>query len=238
MQAAPPTNSFYRGACALPTIRKLRSGALFSASRPDLPAPLETIIDRDGLSFRTSLAPEPSVRSRGVPYYLQPDKHARKSYVLLAEVMRRTGKYGMAKILLRSRQYIAAVYPEGDVLVVNLLRYAHELRDQAMLDLPRRGMKGMDLSEGEIKMAERLVESMAGEWDPKKYHDTYREDLLQMIHRRIETGQTAETTEPAPRPSRPAKVVNIMELLKRSLEQAEKSGAGNRRKHETRRKAG
>ena len=167
------------------------------------------------------------------PYYLQPDKKAHKSYALLREVMRRTGKYGIAKVVLRSRQYIAAVYPEGNVLVVNLLRYLYELRDASTLDVPSR----VELSDGEIKMAQRLVETMFGEWDPKRYHDTYRDDLLRMIHYRVKTGQAAESREASPPPSRQTKVVNIMDLLKRSVEHTEKSGAG-RHKPESRRKAG
>jgi DNA end-binding protein Ku len=170
------------------------------------------------------------------PYYLQPDKKARKSYALLREVMRRTGKYGIGKIVLRSRQYIAAVFPEGDVIVVNLLRYPYELRDASTLDLPEQNEKSMGMSDGEIRMAERLVESMVDEWNPQKYHDTYRDDIMQMIQHRIDTGQTAESTEPMPSAPRPTKVVDIMDLLKRSVEQAEKSGP--KRKQPQKRKAG
>ncbi len=168
------------------------------------------------------------------PYYLVPERRARKSYALLREVLRRSGKYGIAKIVLRSREYIAAVLPQEDVIVVNLLRYAYELRSTAALDVP--GKETM--SEGELKMAERLLEAMVEHWDPEKYHDTYRDDVLKMIHERIESGETEESAEPAPRPARPAKVVNIMDLLKKSVEQAKKPERPQRRRQEPRRKAG
>lgn len=170
------------------------------------------------------------------PYYLQPDKKARKSYALLREVLRRTGKCGIARLVLRSRQYIAAVYPLDNVIVVDLLRYAYELRDASSLDLPEKGE--VSFSEGELRMAERLVETMVAEFDPKKYRDTYHEDVMQMIRQRIESGQTAEPAQPTPRAPRPTTVVNIMDLLKRSVEQADRTAPADQRKSRHGRKAG
>jgi DNA end-binding protein Ku len=172
------------------------------------------------------------------PYYLVPDKKARKSYALLREVLHKSGKVGIARIVLRSRQYIAAVLPVDRVLVVHLLRYAHELRDAGALDLPAEGTRANGISDGEVKMAERLVEAMYGEWNPEKYRDEYRDDLLAVIEHKVESGQTEVVVDESPvTEKRPAKVVDIMELLKRSVQQAEK--AEPKKRSETgRRRAG
>jgi DNA end-binding protein Ku len=151
------------------------------------------------------------------PYYLAPDKRGAKAYALLRETLRRTGKVGIAKVVIRTRQYLAAVVTRGDVLTLELLRYAHELRDPGELDLPR-GKQGV--SERELEMAERLVAGMVEAWHPEKYKDDYRRDLMKMIEERVKAGQLAASAEPAPRPERAggAKVVDLMALLKKSVE--------------------
>jgi DNA end-binding protein Ku len=151
------------------------------------------------------------------PYYLAPDKKGAKSYALLRETLRRTGKVGIAKVVIRTRQYLAAVVARGDVLTLELMRYAHELRDPKDLDVPH-GKQGV--SERELQMAERLVEGMVEKWDPEKYKDDYRRDLMKMIKERVEAGELEASSEPAPSPKRPAggQVVDLMALLKSSLE--------------------
>jgi len=151
------------------------------------------------------------------PYYLVPEKKAAKAYAMLREVLRRTGKAGIAKVVIRTRQYLAAVVARGDVLTLELMRYAHELRDPAELDVPK-GKQGV--SERELEMAQRLVEGMVEPWKPEKYKDDYRRDLMKMIEERAKAGQLEGSPEPAPRPERAAggKVVDLMALLKRSVE--------------------
>src|SRR6185295_3224281 len=153
------------------------------------------------------------------PYYLAPDSKGTKAYALLRETLRRTGKVGIAKVVIRTRQYLAAVVARGDseVLTLELMRYAHELRDPSELDVPR-GKSGV--SDKELQMAERLVEGMVEAWDPEKYKDDYRRDLMKMIEERAEAGELEASSEPAPKPERPSgKVVDLMSLLKRSLEE-------------------
>jgi len=152
------------------------------------------------------------------PYYLAPDKKGMKSYALLRETLRRTGKVGIAKVVIRTRQYLSAVVARGDVLTLELLRYAHELRDPSELEVPK-GKEGV--SERELEMAERLVEGMVEAWDPEKYKDDYRRDLMKMIEERVEAGQLEASPEPAPKPARQAggQVVDLMALLKRSVEE-------------------
>src|SRR3954453_8550349 len=151
------------------------------------------------------------------PYYLAPDKKGAKAYALLRETLRRTGKVGIAKVVIRTRQYLAAGVARGDVLTLELMRYAHELRDPSELDVPS-GKQGV--SDREVEMAERLVEGMVAAWDPEKYKDTYRNDLMKMIEKRVDAGQLESSPEPAPRPKEVgAKVVDLMALLKQSVEQ-------------------
>jgi DNA end-binding protein Ku len=160
------------------------------------------------------------------PYYLAPDKRGAKSYALLRETLRRTRKVGIATVVIRSKQYLAAVTVHDDVIVLNILRYAQELRDTDDLDLPK-GNGGV--SERELDMAERLVEGMVASWDPEQYHDTYQEDLKAMIERRVKAGQTeagAEPAEEAPKPAR-GQVIDLMALLKRSVDEGG-SGGGSK----------
>ena len=151
------------------------------------------------------------------PYYLGPDKKGSKAYALLREVLRRTNKVGIAKVVIRTRQYLAAVVPRGEVLTLELLRFAHELRDPSELDIPK-GKEGV--SERELDMAERLVEGMVDAWDPEKYKDDYRRDLMKTIEERVEAGQLEAAPEPEPKPRQRAdNVVDLMALLKRSVEE-------------------
>jgi DNA end-binding protein Ku len=151
------------------------------------------------------------------PYYLGPDKKGAKSYALLRETLKRTKKVGIAKVVIRSKQYLSAVIAQDDVIVLNILRFAHELRDPSELDLPR-GKEGV--TERELDMAERLVEGMVDSWDPEKYRDDYYKDLMKMIHDRAEAGQLDEAPEapPVPKPERAGNVVDLMALLKQSVE--------------------
>jgi DNA end-binding protein Ku len=163
------------------------------------------------------------------PYYLAPERRGAKSYALLRETLRRTGKAGIAKVVIRTRQHLAAVAPFDDVIVLDLMRFQDELRDAAELDLPA-GKQG--LTEKELKMAQRLVETMIDAWDPERYRDDYRVDLKALIDARVAAGELegGKAKAPARRPSR-GKVVDLMELLKRSVDE------GGRRRPPARRPA-
>lgn len=163
------------------------------------------------------------------PYYLAPGRGARKGYALLREALARAGKVGIAKVVIRARQHLAALIVQERLLVLNLLRFAHELRDPAALDVPGAGEAAV--SAREVDMGVQLVEAMAARWDPKKYRDDYREDLLRLIERKARSRQAKalpEKTEERPGERR-GKVVDITDLLKRSLERAQKSPEGGRR---------
>lgn len=159
------------------------------------------------------------------PYYLAPDKKGTKGYALLREALRRSGKAGIATVVIRTRQYLAAVLPEDDVLVLELLRFAHELRDPGELEVPK---GDAEVSARELGMAERLIEGMVDAWEPEKYADTYEKDVMEMIERRVESGETeAVETPKVKKPAGGGKVVDLMMLLKRSVDEtAGRSGKG------------
>lgn len=168
------------------------------------------------------------------PYYLEPAKNGRRAYALLRDVMRKTGKVGIAKIVLRTRQHLAALIPQGDLLVLHTLRFPGEVRDASNLDLPQAKAKGNAVSSQEIKMAEQLLETMTGKWNPDDYRDDYRADLLKLIDRKVKAGQTkvVESRSASPRPKRGDNVIDIMSLLRQSVKKSQqgKRGAGRQRK--------
>jgi DNA end-binding protein Ku len=148
------------------------------------------------------------------PYYLAPGKHGDKGYALLRETLIRTGRVGLATVVIRTREHLAALYAVEDVLVLNTLRYANELRDPKELKLPE-DLKSAKVTAKEVDMAERLVEDMAIDFDPAKYHDTYRDDLLKMIEEKASGKTRAEPK--AKRAPRGAEVIDFAALLEKSL---------------------
>lgn len=161
------------------------------------------------------------------PYYLAPDKRGHKGYALLRETLKQTGKIGIANVVIRTRQYVAALIPVGDVIVMNTLRYANELRGTDEFEVPSSNLKAAGVNAREIEMAQRLVDGMTAKWNPEEYRDTYHEDLIALIEKRVQAGQTEVITEPSQEgEERPAKgeVIDLMALLKRSVETKGKAG--------------
>src|SRR5258708_18595458 len=163
------------------------------------------------------------------PYYLGPAKRGEKPYALLRDAM---AKAGIATVVIRTRQYLAALIPQGDALVLNTLRYAKELKSAEDLEIPEK-LKGVKVSSKELDMALRLIEDMADEWQPSKFHDTYREDLLKRIEEKVKTGQTEEITEPEKeeKVAKGADVIDLMSLLKKSVDKAQKPNRPARKRH-------
>jgi DNA end-binding protein Ku len=147
------------------------------------------------------------------PYYLVPAKGGERAYALLREAIRESGRIGIAKFILRDAQHLAAVEVIKDALVLSVMRFADELVDVTQFDLP--GDSG--IRKNELDMAKALVNSLAAEWNPGKYTDDYRENLLRIIKAKMK-GKKVDL-EPAAEP-RQAEVVDLMERLRRSLEQS------------------
>jgi DNA end-binding protein Ku len=164
------------------------------------------------------------------PYYVEPQKKASKSYALLREALEKSGKVGIARVVLRTRQHIAALLVRDDVLVLNLLRYPHELRATDRLDVPdRKGAKGATAAE--VRMAEQLIEGMTGRWEPARFKDEYRDDVMALVRKKVRSNQTHTILEPEPGEEPPAprrEVVDLMPLLKQSLERRAKGADGKR----------
>jgi DNA end-binding protein Ku len=150
------------------------------------------------------------------PYFLEPGKKASKGYALLRDALSETGKAGIAKVVIRTRQYIAALVARGDGLVLDLLRYDQELREMDRLDLPGNADEE-GVKKQEMKMARDLVESMAGPWDPSEYHDEYREKLQAWIEEKIESGEVERAPETSPGGEEAPEPINMMEALRKSL---------------------
>lgn len=149
------------------------------------------------------------------PYYLSPGRGGDKVYALLRETLHKAGRIAIATVVIRTRQHLCALVPVGDGIIMNTLRYATEIRNPEDLKLP--GDSG--LTDKELKMALSLVEEMSEEWNPQEYHDTYREDVLKLVEKKVKAGQTHTITAPSdesPAP-RASNVVDLVALLKQSL---------------------
>ncbi|RRW42671.1 Ku protein [Pseudomonas luteola] len=149
------------------------------------------------------------------PYFLSPEKHSEKVYILLRETLKRTGKVGVANVVMHTKQHLAVIMPLGDTLVLNTLRWANEVRSAEDV-----GLEDLDakVSKREIDMAERLVEDMTESWDPEQYHDTFEDNVMKLVERKVREGklETLEAPEQEA-PQRTADVIDLTELLKRSL---------------------
>ena len=154
------------------------------------------------------------------PYYLAPGKRGEKGYALLRETLKKAKKIAVANVVIRTKQHLAALVPIGDMLVMNTLRYADELRSMDEFELPESKTKRTNVSDKEIEMALRLVDDMSEKWKPEQYHDTYREDILARIDEKIDAGESEVIAEPRKddEPRQGAEIVDLMALLKRSVE--------------------
>ena len=162
------------------------------------------------------------------PYFLLPDKRGERAYSVLRQVMAKRGLAAVGLLVLRTRQHLCAVMPEGDFLALDLLRFDHELRPASELPAGANG-GGAKPTSKELALAEDLVDRMVTDWDPSKYKDAYRDDLLDAIRQKAKTG----TVEPrnVPEEARP-EPIDLVRLLKRSVEGAK----GSAKKKEDRRR--
>lgn len=147
------------------------------------------------------------------PYLLAPTKGSEKAYRLLLDTLEDTEQVGLGQVVVRTRQYLCAVYPYQKTLVAQLLRYDEELRDPADLGVTAPRAKPLAT---EMNMAEQLLKSMATEWDPAAYKDEYRSDLMAMIKKRAKKGTRSVQATPEPEKGE-ARVLDLMTALKRSM---------------------
>src|SRR5688572_8272616 len=138
------------------------------------------------------------VRFFDKPYVLVPGNKGEKGYVLLREAISAAGKAGIARVVIRARQYLAAVLPQGEALVLELLRYPQELADVSEFDLPGKDLREHGVQKKEIDLATKLIGGMTAKWNSSKYHDEYRDVLLKLIQRKVDAGQTEVIYEEVP----------------------------------------
>jgi DNA end-binding protein Ku len=141
------------------------------------------------------------------PYWLEPARQGRKAYSLLCEALTRSRRVGIGTIVMRQREYLAALRPSGKALMLTTMRFADEIRPAEELDLPTESA-----DKRELDLALQLVDTLASDWKPEKYHDTYREVLRKVIEQKVEGKEVA-----VPPPSKPPKVIDLMEALRASL---------------------
>lgn len=162
------------------------------------------------------------------PYYLVPGKKAEKGYVLLRETLRRTGKIGIARVVIRTREYLAAVMPKGDAMMLVLLRYPQELIDAGEYAFPEGKPASYRVSAKEIDMAGQLIESMADAWKPTEFRDEFRDRLRKVIEKRMKSKGVVVTREEETAPENAAtNVVDFMALLQKSLSSKRRTPARN-----------
>ncbi|HWL54913.1 MAG TPA: Ku protein [Chthoniobacteraceae bacterium] len=157
------------------------------------------------------------------PYYMEAQKGGDRPYVLLRDALRGTGKIGIAKVVIRTRQHLAAVKPQDDSLMLELMHFPSELLATSEFKQP----KDTGTNQKEMSMARTLIETMSEKWDPEAYKDDYREALEEMIEEKI-AGGPAETPQPAARPAGGGKVIDLVAILEQSLNQ--KKPAANHKK--------
>lgn len=149
------------------------------------------------------------------PYYLEPQKGGERAYALMRQALGESKKVGIAKVVLKSREHLAAVKTVGDLMTLQTMRFAHEIVDTDSLNLP----KVTDVSKKEMDLANMLIDSMSDKFDPAKYKDDYHDKVLEVIQAKV---QGVSPKVPEAKATGPGKVVDLMEVLKMSLTETKK----------------
>src|SRR5580658_1264275 len=196
---------------------------------------IEVFVERDAIS--------PTYFEK--PYILVPAKKMEKGYVLLRETLKKTGRIGIGKVVIRTRQYLCALMPQEDALVLNLMRFPQELVSPDEFTLPAGKPAAYKVSARELDMAAKLIESMSDSWKPSEFRDDFRDKLHKFIAQRVAKKGGGKSAEPEaePHPKASSNVVDFVALLKKSLETKgkgadDKGRASSRRPAGTRRRAG
>jgi DNA end-binding protein Ku len=166
---------------------------------------------------------EIDIRYFDKPYILVPDKKGEKGYVLLREAISKSGKAGIARVVIRARQHLAALMARGDALMLELLRFDQELRSLSEFDLPGHDLRKYKVSKQETDLATQLVEGMSGDWDASAFHDEYRDALMKLVKSKIKRGETeAIEVEEEEEEDQSPQTLNFMDVLKESVSHTSK----------------
>ena len=160
------------------------------------------------------------------PYYVAPINKGQKVYALLREALVKTGKIGLAKVVIATKQHLAALVPSGPALVLNLLRWGDEVKSLDNLDLPAAGSKAPGFSAAEMKMATQLINEMSGEWNPDDFKDEFKHEVMKLVEKKVKAGDTETVVQPEEdAPSGGAEIIDLSELLARSLKGGKRTPA-------------
>ena len=152
------------------------------------------------------------------PYYLEPQKGGERAYALMRDALAQSRKVGIAKVVLKSREHLAALKSVGELMTLQTMRFAHEIVETGALNLPKKA----DISKKEMDLANTLIDSMSDKFDPTKYKDEYHDKVLEIIQMKV-AGVSPQA--PAAKGPGPAKVIDLMEVLKQSLNETQKAKA-------------
>jgi DNA end-binding protein Ku len=196
---------YSKGSYAVIDEKELRAAAPEATETVDI----ESFVDADAVDLRYFEK----------PYYLVPGKRAEKGYVLLRETLKKTGKVGIAKLVIRTRQYLAMLKPHEDALILILLRFPQELIDADEFNLPAGKAASHRVSERELDMAAQLVDSMSVPWRPEDYKDDFRQRLRKLVEQQVKKQGGKRKAKPAPeaKPEPTSNVVDFMSLLQKSV---------------------
>ena len=145
------------------------------------------------------------------PYFMEPQKGGQRAYALLRDVLGSSGKVGIAKVVIKTRQYLAAVKANGESLMLELMHFADELVEPSQLQMPGK----IEVRKGEVNMAKELIDRMTTKWDPNQYKDDYKSALMKLIESKAESGDAA--LPKAKRPRRATQVIDLTDVLRKSL---------------------
>lgn len=156
------------------------------------------------------------------PYYLEPINKGAKVYALLRDALLQTRQVGVARVVIQNKQHLAALVPSGPGLILNLLRWGDEIRSWEDLDLPPEGPAAAGVSEKELAMARALIDDMSRKWDPQRFSDSFKDEIMALVERKVRAGQlhsVAQQPERAPEDEIPfgAQILDLGDLLERSL---------------------
>jgi DNA end-binding protein Ku len=173
------------------------------------------------------------------PYYVVPINKGGKVYALLREALFNTKRIGVARVVIQTKQHLAALVPSGPALVLNLLRWADEIRSWENLNFPAEGTEEAGITEKELKMAEQLVTDMSGKWQPEQFEDSFKDEIIKLVNKKVETGDIQSVVQPEEEESpRGAQILDLTELLQRSLKSKESEGSQKRASIKSSAKAG
>ena len=159
------------------------------------------------------------------PYYVLPDSKNQKAYVLLREALKKTQKVGVAKAIIRTKEYLSLVMAHDQALVLYLIHFDEEIRKEDELKLPSESLKTYKVTDREMKMAVNLINDLSAKWDPQKYHDEYREAMSKWLDKKAAQVEKEAGKKVTARRRTPDDVVDFITLLKKSMGKKSKKGA-------------